>query len=105
MIFICGMLGISVGEQFGHRVPHFSHRVLEVKVCMERCVVCVLHISASLNSRFAGCMWEQRKSTWLRGESQMQVIALTFNSNEEPGKIMVPTGISRHAHTHTATCK
>lgn len=30
MIFICGMLGISVGEQFGHRVPHFSHRVLEV---------------------------------------------------------------------------
>lgn len=67
--------------------------------------MCVLHISASLNSRFAGCMWEQRKSTWLRGESQMQVIALTFNSNEEPGKIMVPTGISRHAHTHTATCK
>lgn len=96
-----------VGKQFGHRVcPTFLYciRSLSVYGVLCVCVSCV-HISASLNSRFAGYMWEQRESTWLRGESQMQVIALTFNSNEEPGKIMVPTGISRHAHTHTATCK
>lgn len=56
--------GISEGELFGHRVRPIPSRV----------------------SRASRCLWEQRESTWRRGESQKQAVALTFNSNEALGR-------------------
>jgi len=86
--YICnsfgGMPGISVGEQFGHRLcPILLPCVRNVYVCVCVFVRVYLH---TVDSWCAGCMWEQRESTWLRGESQTQVIALTFTSNEGLGR-------------------
>ena len=61
----------------------FLYHVSGVCVCVCVCVCEDLH---TVDSWCAGCMWEQRESTWLRGESQTQVIALTFNSNEVLGR-------------------
>ncbi len=71
-----------MGKQFGHRVcPILLPCVRSLSVC-----VCVCDYLHTVDSWFSGCMWEQRESTWLRGESQKQVIALTFNSNEVLGR-------------------
>lgn len=62
--------GISEGELFGHRVRPIP------SPCVTR--ACVRDASR--------CLWEQRESTWRRGESQKQAVALTFNSNEALGR-------------------
>lgn len=60
-----------------------SHSCVMCQACKYVCVCIHLY---TVDSQCACCMWEHRESTWLRGESQGQVIALTFNSNEVLGR-------------------
>lgn len=68
------------------------------------CVVPGVCVCAhTVDSRFAGCMQQQRKQRKLRGESQIQVITLTFNSNDALDKSWYLLAL-RHIHTCTHTC-